>query len=301
MRLAVTGGTGFVGGHLLDAARAAGHSVRALARRAQPPRDDIEWVTGSLSDPDALRRLCEGTDGVIHVAGVINAPSAAEFEAGNVAGTRTLLSAAAEAKVGRFVHVSSLAAREPQLSHYGASKARSEIAVRTSGLAYAVARPPAVYGPGDRETLELFRMAKRGFVLLPPEGRLSLIHVADLVQLLLALANRAAPTGLMVEPDDGTPGGWTHRAFASALGAAFGRNVRTLSAPAGMIRAAARLDRLVRGRKAKLTQDRAGYFCHPDWVVSAAHRPPYELWRPQIETLRGIAQTARWYEQAGWL
>ena len=301
MTLAVTGATGFVGGHLLDAAGEAGREVRALTRRPQARRAGVAWIEGALDDRASLERLCEGASAVIHVAGVINAPDAAGFDAGNVAGTRAMIAAARGAGITRFVHVSSLAAREPQLSLYGASKGRSEVAVQTSGLDWAIVRPPAVYGPGDRETLELFRMAKRGFVLLPPEGRLSLIHVADLARLLLALADPAAPTGLTVEPDDGVAGGWTHRRFAGLLGAAFGRNVRTLSAPAAVLRAAARIDRLVRGRRAKLTPDRASYFAHPDWSCTPERKPPPTLWRPRINTLQGLADTARWYEREGWL
>ena len=301
MKLAVTGATGFVGSHLVDQALDAGHTVRALARRAQPRRTGVEWISGSLSDQTSLEQLCSGSDAVIHVAGVINAATPGEFEAGNCTGTKALLAAAGKAGTKRFVHVSSLAAREPQLSQYGASKARSEVAVRTAPLDWAIVRPPAVYGPGDRETLELFRMARRGIVVMPPEGRLSLIHVDDLARLLLALAAADAPEGLTVEPDDGVAGGWTHRRFASLLGAAFGRNVRTISAPAALIRAGARLDRLLRGRNAKLTPDRASYFCHPDWTADPARAVPNELWRPQIATAEGLATTARWYEQQGWL
>ena len=301
MKLAVTGATGFVGSHLVDQALDAGHTVRALARREQPRRTGVEWISGSLSDQTSLEQLCAKADAVIHVAGVINAATPGEFEAGNCTGTKALLAAAGKAGTKRFVHVSSLAAREPQLSQYGASKARSEVAVRTAPLDWAIVRPPAVYGPGDRETLELFRMAKRGIVVMPPEGRLSLIHVDDLARLLLALAAADAPDGLTVEPDDGVAGGWTHRRFASLLGAAFGRNVRTISAPAALIRAGARLDRLLRGRNAKLTPDRASYFCHPDWTADPARAVPSELWRPQIATAAGLAATARWYEQQGWL
>src|SRR5207342_402489 len=79
MRLAVTGGTGFVGSHLLDSALAAGHSVAALARRDQEPRDSLDWISGSLEDRDALRRLVDGADAIIHVAGTISAPNAAAF------------------------------------------------------------------------------------------------------------------------------------------------------------------------------------------------------------------------------
>jgi len=233
---------------------------------------------------------------------VINAPDAAGFEAGNVAGTAAVIDAARDAGVQRFVHVSSLAAREPQLSLYGASKARSEVKVGASGLGFAIVRPPAVYGPGDRETLELFRMAKRGLVLLPPRGRLSLVHADDLADLLLALAGPDAPTGLTIEPDDGRPGGWTHEEFAIALGQAVGRpRPFVVHAPAGLLHLGASLDRLVRGAKAKLTPDRAAYFAHPDWVVSPDRRPPSALWTPRIATEQGLADTAHWYEREGWL
>jgi len=301
MKLAITGGTGFVGSHLVDAAVEADHRVTALTRREQPPRDGVEWVHGDLQDRSALERLVDGADAIIHVAGTISAPNAAAFEKGNVAGTLAMLAAATAAGVRRFVHVSSLAAREPKLSLYGASKARAEELVEGSGLDWATVRPPAVYGPGDKETLELFKMAKRGLILLPPRGRVSLIHVDDLARLLLALADRSAPRRLLMEPDDGTPDGWSHKEFAEALGRAVGRRGVSLSAPPGMMRLAAQLDRLVRRGRAKLTPDRAAYFCHPDWVVASGHCPPPDLWHPRIETHEGLAATARWYAEQGWL
>ncbi len=298
LKLGVTGATGFVGTHLLDLALGEGHDVRALTRRPQAPRKGVRWIEGSLEDRAALADLIDGADAIIHVAGVINA-DAAGFEAGNVTGTAAMLAAAERGEVKRFVHVSSLAAREPGLSLYGTSKARSEALVSASPLSTAIARPPAVYGPGDRETLELFRMAGRGLVILPPPGRLSLIHVDDLARLLLALAASHDP--LLVEPDDGRPGGWTHEAFGHALGRAVGREVRTLSAPAALLRLAARADTLVRGRKAKLTPDRAAYFCHPDWAVSPANAVPAKLWQPRVATEQGLAATAKWYREQRWL
>ena len=298
--LAITGATGFVGARLLDAALAAGHQVRALTRRPQPPCDDVTWVDGALDRPASLDALVEGADAVIHVAGVVNAPDAAGFEAGNVIGTGAMLAAAEKAGTARFVHVSSLAAREPHLSLYGASKARSETLVAASSLFTAIVRPPALYGPGDRELLEMFKMAARGLVLLPPPGRLSLLHADDLVQLLLALAVPGAPTGT-TEPDDGRPGGWTHVEFAEALGFAVGRKVRTISMPKGIMTAAARADRLLRGNKAKLTPDRAAYFCHPDWVADPAHAVPAAIWSAAIPTPQGLADTATWYRSNDWL
>ena len=301
VKLAITGGTGFVGARLLDAAVADGHQVSALTRRPMPPRASVDWVSGALEDRSALDKLAEGADAVIHVAGVISGRTAADFDRSNVAGTQAMIDAARKAGVKRFVHVSSIAAREPELSLYGASKAKSEELVAHSGLPFAIVRPPAVYGPGDKETLELFKMAKMGVVLLPPAGRVSLLHADDLVRLLLALAATGAPSGLTVEPDDGRAGGWTHREFAEALGTAVGRRGVTFSIPSPLLRIGARADRLLRGDKAKLTTDRAAYFCHPDWVVDPALAVPAELWQPRITTPDGLAATAQWYRAQGWL
>ena len=301
MKLAITGATGFVGGRLLDLALAEGHEIRALTRRPQPNREGVTWIAGALDQPESLERLAEGADAVVHVAGVINAPDPSGFEAGNVTGTASVLAAAESAGAKRFVHVSSLAAREPKLSIYGATKAGSEALVAASTISSAIVRPPAVYGPGDKETLELFRMAKFGVVLLPPEGRLSLIHVDDLARLLLALAEPAAPKGLLVEPDDGRHGGWTHRQFGEALGTALGRNVVTISTPRPILNLCARLDRLVRRDRAKLTADRVAYFCHPDWIVDPGRGAPETLWKPAVATVQGLAETAEWYREAGWL
>jgi nucleoside-diphosphate-sugar epimerase len=301
VRLAITGATGFVGSHLLDAALAAGHEVKALTRSKQHDRDGVDWVVGDLSSRDALEWLVDQADAVIHVAGTINAPNKAGFEEGNVAGTLAMLAAATAGGIHRFVHVSSLAAREPKLSLYGASKQRGEELVHSSGLDWAIVRPPAVYGPGDTETLELFRMARLGLMLMPPKGRVSVIHADDLARLLLALADPSAPVSCLVEPDDGKPGGWTHREFAKALAEAVGTRAAVISSPGVLLRLAARADQLFRGEKAKLTTDRAAYFSHRNWVVEPKRAAPAELWRPQIATPDGLKMTAAWYREKGWL
>jgi nucleoside-diphosphate-sugar epimerase len=301
MKLAITGGTGFVGAHLIEVALAAGHEVKALTRREQRERDGVDWVSGDLDTRDALEWLIDGADAVIHVAGIISATNAAGFEKGNVEGTLAMLAAATAGGVHRFVHVSSLAAREPKLSLYGASKARAEELVHSSGLDWAIVRPPAVYGPGDKETLELFRMAKIGLMLMPPKGRVSVIHADDLARLLLALASPAAPSNILIEADDGKPGGWTHREFARALAAAVGTKAAVISSPGIFLRLAARLDHLLRGENAKLTTDRAAYFSHRNWVIEPKRACPPQLWQPQIETLQGLRDTADWYRVQGWL
>ena len=301
MKLAITGGTGFVGAHVIDAALVGGHHVTALTRRAQPAREGLTWIAGDLADRAALDGLVAGADAIIHVAGVLKARDAAGFELGNVEGTKLLLAAAQAADTRRFILVSSLAAREPRLSLYGASKAKAEGLVEQSGLDWTIVRPPAVYGPGDRETLDLFKMARGGQIFMPPAGRLSLIHVDDLAALLLALAAPDGPTGLLLEPDDGREGGWTHREFGDALGEAVGMPARTVSTPRLLLSIAARLDRLFRGDKARLTPDRVAYFCHPDWVASRDRAIPPEVWHAKIPTSAGLKQTAEWYCAQGWL
>lgn len=298
MILAVTGGTGFLGGHVLRVATERGHAVRALARRPQAERPGVEWVAGALDDAASLTRLVAGADAVIHVAGVVNAPTREGFAAGNVAGSATILEATRHAGIARFVHVSSLAAREPALSIYGWSKAEAEALVSGSGLDWAMVRPPAIYGPGDLEMLDLFRMARRGFVPLPPCGRLSVIEAGDLARLLVILGETPGAGGIL-EPDDGVVQGWDHRDFARAIGNAVGRSILPLSTPAVLLRLGSMLDRLARGDNAKLTADRVRYFCHPDWVVRA--RPDPALWQPEVETRAGLKATADWYRAEGWL
>lgn len=297
----MTGGTGFVGSHLIDAALAAGHHVAALTRREQPPLERVTWVFGDVDDNGALEKLVEDAEAVIHVAGVITGHTAEVFEKANVEGTLKMLAAATAGGVRRFVDVSSLAAREPKLSLYGGSKARAEELVMASGLDWAIVRPPAVYGPGDKETLELFRMAKLGLMLMPPRGHISVIHVDDLARLLLALAEVDAPVGALFEPDDGKPGGWTHRQFARALGRAVGTRPAVVSSPGFLLRLAARADHWIRREKAKLTVDRAAYFSHHNWVVEPKRACPPELWQPIVATEPGLKETADWYRAEGWL
>ena len=293
MIIALTGGTGFVGAKVIARAVEAGHQVHALARRTQPAQPGVTWVECALDTPDALTRLVTGADAVLHVAGVVNAPDRDGFAAGNIAGTQAMIDASTKAGVIRFVHVSSLAAREPGLSNYGWSKAQSEARVAASPLAWTIVRPPAVYGPGDLEMLDTFKIAKMGIALMPPPGKMSVIHVDDLARLLLVLTTHDAGR-LTIEPDDGTPGGWTHADFLGrAIGAAIGQRVMPL--PRALLSLAARIDRLVRGSGAKLTADRVGYMCHPDWTVDPARRPDAALWQPKIGTAQGLAETAAWY------
>lgn len=298
--LALTGGTGFVGSRVIDLAIAAGHEVRALTRRAQPARVGVTWIEGALDTAAALDRLIAGADAVVHIAGVVNAPDRAGFAAGNIAGTQAVIDAGKRAGAKRFIHVSSLAAREPALSNYGWSKREAERVVAASALDWAMVRPPGIYGPGDMEIRDMFRIAKFGIALLPPAGRGSWIEVGDIAALLLALATTDTPRAIF-EADDGRPNGWSHAEFAREIGTAVGRGVLPLSLPKPLLTLAARADRALRGTGAKLTADRVGYLCHHDWTIDSARRPHPTLWTPQVPTPAGLAATAAWYRARGLL
>ncbi|MGN5374482.1 NAD-dependent epimerase/dehydratase family protein [Sphingomonas hankookensis] len=290
--MALTGGTGFVGRRVIAQGVGQGWHVRALTRRAQPAEPNVGWVRGALDRPESLAELMTGADVVLHVAGVVSAPDVAGFTAGNVAGTQAVLDAARDAGVRRFVHVSSLSAREPQLSRYGASKRAGEELVAASDRDWTIVRPTGVYGPGDTEMRDMFRMAQMGLALLPPPGRVALIAVDDLARLLLTLADTDGPRAIL-EVDDGNP--MLHADLARLIGDAVGRRVLPLHLPAGLLRLGAKLDRGLRGPAAKLTEDRARYLAHPDWTADPDRRPPADLWEPRIATARGLADTAAWY------
>jgi uncharacterized protein YbjT (DUF2867 family) len=300
--LAMTGATGFVGGATMRDAVAAGWHVRALTRRPQPEREGVTWIAGALDDTASLAEMAKGADVVMHIAGVVNVPTRAAFEAGNATATANVVDAARGAGITRFVHVSSLAAREPGISNYGWSKERAEAVVMASGLDWTIVRPPAVFGPGDTEMIDLFRMARRGIALVP-SGRMSAIYVDELARLLVTLAaDRGASIGQIYEPDDGKPTGWSHRGFARAVARAVGRQrLSTVATPALLLKAGGQLDKLVRRSRAKLTPDRARYIAHPDWVASEGKCPPAVLWRPERDTDDALAETVRWYRREGWL
>lgn len=299
MILAITGGTGFVGSHLIDHALELGHQVRALARKPQVTRAGVTWIEGALDRPLSLKRLVEGADAVIHVAGVVNGSRAA-FVAGNVEGTKAMIAATQAAGIRRFVAVSSLAAREPKLSTYGWSKNEADAYIRASGFDWTIVRPPAIFGPRDHDMLELFRMARRRVAPMPPAGgRMSALYVEDLTTLLLTLATTDSLVGWTVEPDDGTPNGWDHRDFMRAIGTAMGTPVSPLPLPRPALEVVSLVDRTLRRGKARLTRDRVRYFCHPDWVSHAP--PPAAVWTPSVPTPQALAQTVAWYRAAGLL
>jgi nucleoside-diphosphate-sugar epimerase len=304
--VAVTGATGFVGSHLVAALARHGWKIRLLVRRWSPLPSlagvEAELVLGDVSDEAALRLLVDGADTVIHAAGLIKARRPADFMAVNRDGT-ALVSALAPS--ARFVLLSSLAAREPLLSPYGASKRAAEEAVAGRSGPWLVVRAPAVYGPGDRETLAYFRAVARGVAPRPnlPDARLSLIHVADLAD-ALALAVERPPPASVCEIDDGRDGGYDYGDMQAAAEAALGRTARTLAIPRVAMDGIAQVNRVshaLGGPVQILTPGKVKEIFHSDWTVHDRRLAAAIGFAARYDLARGFADTILWYRRHDWL
>lgn len=303
--LALTGATGFVGTTLLSHLTAAGWPVRALYRprkgRAPPNLPRVEWVAGDLEDPRALDALLAGSYAVIHCAGLVRGASRFDFDRVNEDGARRVAQAAVrQVQVPRFLLISSLAARVPELSHYAGSKWRGECAVKivSDKLRWTVLRPPAVFGPGDRELLPLFRSIASGFAPLPAGvgRRFSLIYVDDLAIAVLRWLSADAGHEQTFELDDGRSGGYDWGDVLDIAGRVLrgGAPVRPVPIPIPLLNLAALANlgasRLL-GYAPMLTPGKVKEITHPDWVCDNDSITRAIGWHPAFGLERGLAIT----------
>lgn len=319
--VAVTGATGFVGSHLVEALVRAGQRPRVLARDParldSALRESVEVVTGDLDDRPALDRMVKGVGTIVHLAGVVRAGRAAEFDAANRDGTARLAAARDAVEPRAFlVHVSSLAAAGPSQRHegrspeeaaapvsaYGRSKLAGEAAVRSSAGPWAILRPPAIYGPRDTDVLQFFRLAARGTVPLPAGERwVTMAHVADVVRAVLAAA-ALRPAGQVFHLGEPRPQRMDE--LVGRLAAAGGVRARVVPIPAWVLRLAGRAGDLAHAlgaRSVAMTSDKARELLARHWTAdSGASLRALGLdgYAP-FET--GAAQTWAWYRECGWL
>ena len=302
--LALTGATGFIGAALLSRLTGAGWHVRALYRpragRVPPRLPGVEWLPGNLEDQAALNALVAGADAVIHCAGVVRGAWRSDFDRVNADGAgRVARAAAGLGRVPRFLLISSLAARMPRLSHYAASKWRGECALKAASesMRWTVLRPPAVFGPGDRELLALFRCIANGFAPRPAgtPGRFSLLYVDDLATAVLRWLEADTGYGQTFELDDGRPGGYDWDTVAALAGRVLreGRPVRRVPIPVPLLYLAA-LANLAAARlfgyAPMLTPGKLREITHPDWLCDSHAFALATGWRPAFGLEPGLAR-----------
>lgn len=300
--IAITGATGFIGGALVNRLASTHLRIRALVRPASIDKRqnhrELEWVTGDLDDTKSLRRLVDGVDAVVHCAGAVRGITRMDFDDVNVGGVARLVQAAVKQDTPpRFLLLSSLAAREPHLSHYAASKRKGESALYDGvQMHWTIFRPPAVYGPGDREILPLFQWMARGIAPLTgaADGRISLLYVADLAEAILAWLQCKTDLRRIYELHDGHTGGYSWQDIIDTTQRLVGRSIVRLKIPVACVRLAASLNQAaarILGQSPMLTPGKVNELTHPDWVADNRPFTCDTSWVPHILLEEGLART----------
>ena len=321
----VTGATGFIGRALVRRLSAAGTPVLAMVRDPARAGDlaalpGVELARGDLGDAALLRDLAARASVIYHLAGLTSARGREQFMAVNAAATGSLAAAASSVpNPPAFVYVSSLAVAGPRtaadpareddppapVNPYGESKLGGELLLASagSGLRRAVVRPPWVYGPGDRQTLPLFRMASRGFFPSVRGGRMqvSLVHVDDLVEAIVLMGGAATRGGRTYYVTDGRVHTLAELGDALLEACGGGRRLRIpgpLFLLAGLAGEAASW---ATRRPVLLGRHRAGEALQAGWVCDDARIRAELGYRSRIALAGGLASTLVWYRRQGWL
>ena len=321
----VTGGTGFIGTHLLERLARDGASVRALVRpgSARPTRalrtlpPGIEAVYGDLATGQGIAAALAGADTVIHLAGVTKAIHTGDYYAGNVTAARNL-AGAMKGRGLRLVHVSSLAAIGPAnaglpvseddephpLAHYGKSKLDGERVVRNLAPDAVIVRPPVVYGPRDTDVFQLLKWISRGiaFELSGGERWFSAIYVRDLVEGLLAAARTPRASGRTYFLSHAKPVSWTQMAATAArIMSRTPRVVRVPFAVACVAGAGAEIWARITGKPGIISREKVAEAGCMAWICETG-RAREELGFVAPTSLEaGVRESLAWYKEAGWL
>lgn len=298
----LTGATGFIGGRIQNRLIESGWQLRVLARSASARAANLdpraELIDGSLQDAHALSRGVVGTRAVINCAGTVRGSSYEDFEPANVMGVRQLCEAIARLSAPPpLLHFSSLAAEVPELSDYARSKRDGERVLESfADLGWTVMRPPAVYGPGDKEMRGALAWARRGIV--PVAGgdrrqRLSMLHVDDLVGAVLAwLENPAAHRHHVYAIHDGKADGYDWDELAAAVAKNANRKPLFIGLPVGLLNVLATLNEArgrLTGKAVMLSRGKVRELTRPRWVADNAAFSEASGWVPEIPLADGVS------------
>ena len=320
----MTGGTGFVGSHLVERLCAQQAHVRVLARktsgRSRLPQE-VEFIEGTLQEHATLVHAVQEVDTVFHLAAVTRARSEDEYFQTNADGTQQLVEAirTARPQPQRLVYLSSLAAAGPAqkgkpverhdpprpITAYGRSKLGGEQACQQieKDIDVLILRAPAVYGPRDRDLFLCFMMAARGILPIPrgPERFLQFLHVNDLVDALLLAATTRRTTGIYHVAESRSYA-WSE--ITQWLAQAVGRRVQAVKVPAWLVRAAATLSEFgaaTVGRATIFNREKAQEMLAPGWLCETEAAKRDLGFEGRIPLPVGLIGTAAWYREHGWL
>ncbi|MEN1728486.1 MAG: NAD-dependent epimerase/dehydratase family protein [Pseudomonadota bacterium] len=302
--VALTGASGFVGRHVLARLLESGFQVRALVRNLKQisPASGLTPIVGRLDDDQALTDLVRGSDLIVHLAGATGGFDYADFARVNVVGTRRLVHAwQHESPQARFIHLSSLAARHPELSDYAASKRAGEDCVNHSSGQWTIIRPPAVYGPDDPALAPLWRALSRGWLIQtgPAESRFSLVHVDDLADAIVTLVSGSdVGAGETIDLHDGTDSGYGWDDLKALAEEARQKPVKTLAVPRLMLMLLGWINvllaRLLRRRPPPLVPGKVRELVHHNWVCDNSALPGCPEWAPRLTLKTALPQLPGW-------
>jgi len=301
--IVITGATGFIGGVLAKRLSSPEYRVRALVRSAsynKRPQDiEVDWVTGDLDNIESLQQLVDGADAIVHCAGTVRGAVQNDFDKVNVDGVAQLVKVAAQlSPTPRFLLISSLAAREPQLSDYASSKLKGEKALATSSgnMFWSVMRPPAVYGPGDREMRPLFQWMLRGFAPLigSDKNRVSLLYVQDLVDAIVSWLDSSCQPQQFYELHDGHENGYSWQEIIETVERLRGNSVFRTNIPIPLVNAIASMNLMITkvlGSSPILTPGKVRELTHANWVANNHLLSSQTGWAPKTSLEKGLRQT----------
>ncbi|MGB0909597.1 MAG: NAD-dependent epimerase/dehydratase family protein [Nitrospirales bacterium] len=300
--VALTGGTGFIGQAIWHALETAGWTVRLLVRPSFLERNSAllqgkDYVVGTLEDEKSLYALVDGVKAVVHCAGRVQGGDATKFQHDNVDGVRRVVRMAADQiPIPQFLLISSLAAREPQLSLYAQSKREGEVALEEeapSGMNWIILRPPAVYGPQDRAILPLFQWIQRGLGLQlgPSHAKFSLLYVEDLANAVRQWLGQGYHAGRAFELHDGQVNGYTWKdVFKSVTN----KTVMPILVPKSLLFILALINQSmakVLRYEPMLTYGKVRELRHHNWVCDNSDLTQAIGWVPLVSLAEGVDRT----------